>query len=96
MHKLYVWIEVLIRMNFCIFSYRFVSGNAEHPSDKVHNATLEVLPAEPGDRVAGSTTVVTKDGYIIIGELRNLSSNALFLNLYSSLVPKFLRCHWKL
>ena len=44
-----------------------MSGNAEHPSDKVHNATLEVLPA-PADRVAGSAMVVTKDGYVIIGK----------------------------
>jgi hypothetical protein len=27
-----------------IFSYRIVSGNAEHPSDTIQNCTLEVMP----------------------------------------------------
>ncbi|CAG7723875.1 unnamed protein product [Allacma fusca] len=53
-------------------NYRFISGNAEHPSDKLHNATLEVLPSESTDRIAGSTAVVTKDGYVVVDEFDEL------------------------
>lgn len=51
-------------------SYRFISGNAEHPSDKLHNATLEVLPAKP---VKGKDVYVeTKDGFLVIDEFDDL------------------------
>ncbi|CAL8116080.1 unnamed protein product [Orchesella dallaii] len=56
-------------------SYRFVSGNAEHPSDKLYNATLEVLPAnlQTSTSSHNSPNIVAKEnGYIIIDEFDDL------------------------
>ncbi|XP_017774951.1 PREDICTED: alpha-1,3-mannosyl-glycoprotein 4-beta-N-acetylglucosaminyltransferase B [Nicrophorus vespilloides] len=44
----------------------FRSGNAEHPSDKFYNTTVEVLPVDPYP--GSSTANVTSDGYIVIGK----------------------------
>lgn len=49
--------------------FYFKSGNAEHPSDKFYNTTVEVLPAEPPSNSALiSTTNMTSDGYVIVGK----------------------------
>ncbi|EFA00960.2 alpha-1,3-mannosyl-glycoprotein 4-beta-N-acetylglucosaminyltransferase B [Tribolium castaneum] len=44
----------------------FRSGNAEHPSDKFYNTTVEVLPAEANQY--GNSLNVTSDGYIVVGK----------------------------
>ncbi|XP_074038777.1 alpha-1,3-mannosyl-glycoprotein 4-beta-N-acetylglucosaminyltransferase a [Leptinotarsa decemlineata] len=47
--------------------FYFRSGNAEHPSDKFYNTTVEVLPvAEVSQR--GNSPNITSDGYIIVGK----------------------------
>lgn len=53
---------------FCLFRFYFKSGNAEHPSDKFYNATVEVLPVE-SNQYGGSANVTT-DGYIVVGKSR--------------------------
>ncbi|XP_074109592.1 alpha-1,3-mannosyl-glycoprotein 4-beta-N-acetylglucosaminyltransferase a isoform X2 [Cotesia typhae] len=50
-----------------IKKYLFRSGNAEHPSDRFHNTTVEVLPDLPSIHGKYNYTI-TKDGYISIGE----------------------------
>ncbi|XP_019866107.1 alpha-1,3-mannosyl-glycoprotein 4-beta-N-acetylglucosaminyltransferase B [Aethina tumida] len=49
--------------------FYFKSGNAEHPSDKFYNATVEVLPVE-SNQYGGSANVTT-DGYIVVGKFEN-------------------------
>lgn len=44
----------------------FRSGNAEHPSDKFYNTTVEVYPIESNQY--GSTLNMTSDGFIIVGK----------------------------
>nr|XP_023019295.1 alpha-1,3-mannosyl-glycoprotein 4-beta-N-acetylglucosaminyltransferase B-like [Leptinotarsa decemlineata] len=47
--------------------FYFRSGNAEHPSDKFYNTTVEVLPvAEVSQK--GNSPNITSDGYIIVGK----------------------------
>ena len=54
---------------FVCFRYYFKSGNAEHPSDKFYNTTVEVLPVElPNNSPLITAANVTSDGYIIVGE----------------------------
>ncbi|KAL0279945.1 UNVERIFIED_CONTAM: hypothetical protein PYX00_001388 [Menopon gallinae] len=43
-------------------SFLFRSGNAEYPSDKFFNTTVEALP------VAASAINTTNDGYVVVGE----------------------------
>ena len=49
----------------------FRSGNAEHPSDKFYNTTVEVLP-QSINSVDRNHNNVTEDGYIIIGKFDSL------------------------
>lgn len=51
--------------------YLFRSGNAEHPSDRFYNTTVEVLP-ESQDSVGRNHNNITEDGYIIIGKFDSL------------------------
>lgn len=44
----------------------FRSGNAEHPSDKFYNTTVEVSLADGSQTTASHN--VTSDGFIVIGE----------------------------
>jgi len=58
-------------------SYRFVSGNAEHPSDKLFNATLEVQSAAVKTSTSNirnipDTVVKDSDGFILIDEFDDL------------------------
>jgi DNA-directed RNA polymerase subunit L len=54
-----------------MYSYKFVSGNAEHPSDKIRNATLEVFrESQPPETIQKYSYSITKDGFVIIGENR--------------------------
>ncbi|CAH1129914.1 unnamed protein product [Ceutorhynchus assimilis] len=49
--------------------YYFKSGNAEHPSDKFYNTTVEVLPVEaPSFFSLTSASNLTSDGYVIVGK----------------------------
>jgi hypothetical protein len=57
------------------FRFFFRSGNAEHPSDKFYNTTVEVLPAETNQY--GNSLNVTSDGYIVVGESRNAQLKSL-------------------
>ncbi|CAH1180218.1 unnamed protein product [Phaedon cochleariae] len=47
--------------------FYFRSGNAEHPSDKFYNTTVEVLP-EAGIGQSNNSPNMTSDGYIIVGK----------------------------
>lgn len=47
--------------------YLFRSGNAEHPSDRFYNTTVEVFPQKPTSLDRNSNDV-TEDGYVIIGK----------------------------
>ncbi|XP_018572245.1 alpha-1,3-mannosyl-glycoprotein 4-beta-N-acetylglucosaminyltransferase B [Anoplophora glabripennis] len=49
--------------------FYFKSGNAEHPSDKFYNTTVEVLPVESNQY--GNSLNVTSDGYIVVGKFDN-------------------------
>ncbi|XP_050513757.1 alpha-1,3-mannosyl-glycoprotein 4-beta-N-acetylglucosaminyltransferase B [Diabrotica virgifera virgifera] len=46
--------------------FYFRSGNAEHPTDKFYNTTVEVKPVQPIQNLNFSN--VTQDGFIIIGK----------------------------
>lgn len=50
----------------CLLRYTFRSGNAEHPSDKLYNTTVEVLPVRPPSNYDIYNT--TSDGYVIVGK----------------------------
>lgn len=63
---------------FLFYRYHFKSGNAEHPSDKFYNTTVEVLPENP----LQNTHNVTSDGYVVIGKL-HLMKKYLDLNMNS-------------
>lgn len=54
-----------------VYRYLFRSGNAEHPSDKFYNTTVEVLP-QSTNSVNRNHNNVTEDGYIIIGRFDSL------------------------
>lgn len=50
------------------FRYLFRSGNAEHPSDRLYNTTVEILPESlPENSPIWSTYNSTADGFLIIG-----------------------------
>jgi alpha-1,3-mannosylglycoprotein beta-1,4-N-acetylglucosaminyltransferase A/B len=51
---------------FCS-SYLFRSGNAEHPSDRFYNTSVEVLPESSHTSLSKIDYNATSDGYIIIG-----------------------------
>ncbi|XP_012279449.1 alpha-1,3-mannosyl-glycoprotein 4-beta-N-acetylglucosaminyltransferase B [Orussus abietinus] len=51
--------------------YLFRSGNAEHPSDKFYNTTVEALP-EASSVVNRNNNDVLEDGYIIVGKFDSL------------------------
>lgn len=53
---------------FSFYRYLFRSGNAEHPSDKFYNTTVELLPVNP----LYNTHNITNDGYVVIGKLYKL------------------------
>ncbi|XP_058793079.1 alpha-1,3-mannosyl-glycoprotein 4-beta-N-acetylglucosaminyltransferase B [Phymastichus coffea] len=61
------------KFNHPIFikKYLFRSGNAEHPSDKFYNTTVEVLP-QSSNSINRNHNNVTEDGYIIIGRFDSL------------------------
>ncbi|CAH0545701.1 unnamed protein product [Brassicogethes aeneus] len=49
--------------------FHFKSGNAEHPSDKFYNATVEVLPIDTTlYNSNGNSLNFTTDGYIVVGK----------------------------
>jgi len=52
-------------------SFKFVSGNAEHPSDRFINTTCEILPEDPKKAVAISKLPQLKDGFFIVGGFDN-------------------------
>uniref|UniRef100_A0A6M2DW15 Putative alpha-13-mannosyl-glycoprotein 4-beta-n-acetylglucosaminyltransferase b n=1 Tax=Xenopsylla cheopis TaxID=163159 RepID=A0A6M2DW15_XENCH len=53
-----------------IKSYLFRSGNAEHPSDRFYNTTIEILPASAAKLISDVSprTNTTNDGYLPIGK----------------------------
>ena len=48
-------------------SFRFVSGNAEHPSDRFFNTTCEILATDSAKGQAISKQPPLKDGFVIVG-----------------------------
>lgn len=59
-------LNVLIR----VCRYLFRSGNAEHPSDRFYNTTVEVL-SDLSPLLDRNSNDVTEDGYVIIGKKWN-------------------------
>ncbi|KAF5297422.1 hypothetical protein FQR65_LT01353 [Abscondita terminalis] len=56
----------------------FRSGNAEHPSDKFYNTTVEVFPIETNQYV--NTLNMTSDGFIVVGKSsHNVNSQFVFV-----------------
>ncbi|XP_066259965.1 alpha-1,3-mannosyl-glycoprotein 4-beta-N-acetylglucosaminyltransferase B isoform X1 [Euwallacea similis] len=52
-----------------IKSYLIKSGNAEHPSDKFYNTTIEVLPLDmPSTPSLTLASNLTNDGFVIVGK----------------------------
>ncbi|KAH1018187.1 hypothetical protein HUJ05_006001 [Dendroctonus ponderosae] len=49
-----------------IRSYLFKSGNAEHPSDKFYNTTVEVLPVAAPRWLSPPSSNLTSDGFVIV------------------------------
>uniref|UniRef100_A0A0P4W976 Alpha-1,3-mannosyl-glycoprotein 4-beta-N-acetylglucosaminyltransferase B n=1 Tax=Scylla olivacea TaxID=85551 RepID=A0A0P4W976_SCYOL len=55
--------------------FLFRSGNVEHPSDRLYNTTVEVLPIQPLSRLPHNIRTklkVTNDSYLIIGEFDDM------------------------
>lgn len=48
-------------------SYLFRSGNAEHPSDRFYNTSVEVLPESSHTSLSRIDLNATSDGYVIVG-----------------------------
>ncbi|XP_063239914.1 alpha-1,3-mannosyl-glycoprotein 4-beta-N-acetylglucosaminyltransferase A-like isoform X2 [Bacillus rossius redtenbacheri] len=48
--------------------YMFGSGNTEHPSDIIHNTTVEVMPDLSQNNMNLNKYTITSDGFCIIGE----------------------------
>lgn len=58
---------------FIVCRYLFRSGNTEHPSDRLYNTTIEVLPESlPENSPIWSTYNSTADGFLIIGNFNAL------------------------
>ncbi|MPC42360.1 Alpha-1,3-mannosyl-glycoprotein 4-beta-N-acetylglucosaminyltransferase A [Portunus trituberculatus] len=56
-------------------SFLFRSGNVEHPSDRLYNTTVEVLPVQPLSHLPHNIRTklkVTNDSYLIIGEFDDM------------------------
>lgn len=54
----------------CVCRYLFRSGNAEHPSDRFYNTTVEVL-SDLSPLLNRNSNDVTEDGYVIVGKKYN-------------------------
>ena len=48
-------------------TYKFVSGNAEHPSDRFLNTTCHILPVDTKKAAAISKLPQLKDGFFTVG-----------------------------
>jgi alpha-1,3-mannosylglycoprotein beta-1,4-N-acetylglucosaminyltransferase A/B len=48
--------------------YLFRSGNAEHPSDRFYNTSVEVLPESSHTSLSRIDLNATSDGYVIVGK----------------------------
>lgn len=59
-------VEVHVFFWFC--SYLFKSGNAEHPSDKFYNTTVEVLPVAAPRGHSLFSSNLTGDGFVVVGK----------------------------
>ncbi|XP_050315791.1 alpha-1,3-mannosyl-glycoprotein 4-beta-N-acetylglucosaminyltransferase B isoform X3 [Anthonomus grandis grandis] len=51
--------------------FHFKSGNAEHPSDKFYNTTVEVLPVELPSNAPVVLSNMTSDGYVVVGKFES-------------------------
>ncbi|XP_049826869.1 alpha-1,3-mannosyl-glycoprotein 4-beta-N-acetylglucosaminyltransferase B isoform X1 [Schistocerca gregaria] len=60
------------RQPILIKRYLFRSGNAEHPSDRFYNTSVEVLPESSQNTLSKSDYNSTSDGYIIVGQFDSM------------------------
>lgn len=65
-------IENLLNLSFLVikyqFRYLFRSGSLEHPSDKLYNTTVEILPDQLNEEsLVWQQYNTTTDGFLIIG-----------------------------
>lgn len=58
-------LRVFVTYSMFICRYTFRSGNAEHPSDRLYNTTVEVLPVTT--TTTYDTYNTTADGFVIVG-----------------------------
>lgn len=61
---------VLLIENLCSWFHRYLfrSGNTEHPSDRLYNTTVEILPASlPENSYIWTAYNSTADGFLIVG-----------------------------
>jgi hypothetical protein len=56
-----------LKLNDICSSYLFRSGNAEHPSDRFYNTSVEVLPVSSHTSSSRIDYNATNDGFVIIG-----------------------------
>jgi hypothetical protein len=56
-----------LKLNGVCSSYLFRSGNAEHPSDRFYNTSVEVLPVSSHTSLSRIDHNATSDGFVIIG-----------------------------
>ncbi|KAK7073588.1 Alpha-1,3-mannosyl-glycoprotein 4-beta-N-acetylglucosaminyltransferase B, partial [Halocaridina rubra] len=55
--------------------YLFRSGNVEHPSDRLYNTTVEILPVHPISKLPSQQQGkyrTTDDDYVIVGEFDDM------------------------
>ena len=52
-------------------SFKLVSGNAEHPSDRFFNTTCEILPEDAKKAEASAKLSALKDGFFPVGGFDN-------------------------
>ena len=62
---------ILFQPPILLSTFKFVSGNAEHPSDRFINTTCEVLLDDPKKAVTLSKLPQLKDGFFIVGGFDN-------------------------
>ncbi|KAF4517501.1 hypothetical protein B566_EDAN006501 [Ephemera danica] len=60
--------------------YLFRSGNAEQPSDKFYNTTVEVLPSVDVSATSDTELLLTSEGYVIVGHFDSMGVAEGFIN----------------
>ena len=70
-------------------SFRFVSGNAEHPSDRFFNTTCEILPDDTNKALSISIQPPLKDGFLVVGSFDHFGIAEGTIGADVGLIKKF-------